>query len=294
MNNTQLQREDIEYFINIQEAQTFKNLHHILKQINNVEDIILTEKEITIVCTYTDLKYIYYISLNKDVLDEYYYNKYDEDGNIVHYRLNNINPADVVTSLKNIAKTNGVRIFNIKNSYKITLQDDNNNNMLFNNGSYISITTIADRNPFFYDFEKNYENVPFVKIKAKDFSDLCTRASSGKCKYLDILDYNPKLRFIAYKNDETVQFDEYSNNKIIYDENNPILNEIDKILNEDSAAGRIRLNLDNIKALSKIHNLGNKNSYMKIYFCHNYDNIKPMIERKLGIEQYGYFRILIC
>jgi len=263
------------------------SLRNTICMIKNEQD------EITFI-TSKDKITITFFNKGQNSLHDIYFNPLDFHDYIYNYTNSDeytitVNTTDLFNATKSVGRKDSLKILFKEGSDKLSIQPIKSSKD--NGRSSVSFINIIQKEPIKYDLFNHYPPThPCIKMPNREFSDICTQASTQKCNYLEITTINKTIKFKGILPDGSFgmasQF--VSNNR--YDD--------DKITKVNTGKGQLELNIidseelsikipqNSIKTLSKLHNIAPVGAELKIMS----DVGKPLkIESKIG--SYGIYNI---
>lgn len=285
------------------DAYPVRNVIGILKAETDRATMILSPSSIEISFINTTKKASYKIQFDASDLTRYEYNIVDEEGQLYQEYAIAFETEEFFNTTKGIGRRDGIQLYWITGDNKITVypvkastKDPGRSSALF-----VKILNIEHQR---VEIPVGYNNEPNIKVQSKDFADICTRASTLKCVFLDIVGEYHRVTFKAILPNNTPAAVERINSRIKVPSDSTIsrltnLDEVDRLIgnlkakdNSETQTTGISLNImkredlmtvrspiSTVKALSKIHNISPPGSFLSFYFAEN----KPIkIVSKIG------------
>lgn len=202
-----------------------------------------------------------------------------------------VNTTDLFNATKSVGRKDSLKISFKEGGDKLSIQPIKSSKD--NGRSSVSFINIIQKEYSKYDLFNHYPaNHPCIKMPNRDFSDICSQASTQKCSYLEITILNNTIIFKGVLSDGSFGMASrfVSNNR--YDE--------DKITKVNTGKGQLELNiidcekvtiklpLNTIKTLAKLHNIAPAGAELK-FMSEPYKPLK--IESKIG--SYGVYCIYL-
>lgn len=285
-------------YLVLQKGYVFRNITQILKNENTDYNekihMVFKKDQVSLTVSRTNPFVLHEFIFKCNNLEEYIYDVYDDNGEMINYTTISFNTSSIINKTKTIGKKDSISFKWKQNTNSLYLSKKNPTNI-----NQPSITSIipCSINP---EYErpivnkKWYKSKPNIKIDPKIFSTLCHQAASCKNSNLVIL-YKPNvgIRFDGINSSNTLQFYEiHYFNKQITTGLEPLSTEWDlnikdkdgrTIRVEDSSCIKFAIPNSTIKSLSKIHNIASSGSYLLFYFNRLRDLRKPDFNKFLKI-----------
>jgi hypothetical protein len=291
------------FMVYIMDGYAFRNAIGIIKAETDRATMILSPLSIEISFINTTKKASYKIQFDASDLTRYQYNIRDEDGMLYDEYAIAFETEEFFNTTKGIGRRDGIQLYWITGDNKITVhpvkastKDPGRSSALF-----VKILNIEHQR---VDIPVGYNNEPNIKVQSKDFADICTRASTLKCVFLDIVGEHHRVTFKAILPNNTPAAVERINSRVDIPSDSTIsrltnIDEVDRLIvnlkkkdNPDVMTTGISLNImkredlmtvrspiSTVKALSKIHNISPPGSFLSFFFAEN----KPIkIISKIG------------
>jgi hypothetical protein len=295
------------FMVYIMDGYAFRNSIGIVKAETDRATMILSPSSIEISFINTTKKASYKIQFDASDLTRYDYNIRDEDGNLYEEYAIAFETEEFFNTTKGIGRRDGIHLYWITGDNRITVhpvkastKDPGRSSALF-----VKILNIEHQR---VEIPVGYNSEPNIKVQSKDFADICTRASTLKCVFLDIVGEYHRVTFKAILPNNTPAAVEHINSRVNVSSSSSSsrltnLDEVDRLIdnlktkdqftnNSEIINNGISLNImkredlmtvrtpiSTVKALSKIHNISPPGSFLSFYFAEN----KPIkIISKIG------------
>lgn len=309
MNNSQLL-----LFLNIFDGHSFKNMIEIMKPETEFVTMITSPKKIEISFMNISKCAIHKILINTSEIGNYKYDIRDNEGNLLDEYPISFETNEMFNKVKSISKQESILIYLFAGDNKLniqpikTIKDPNRVEV-----SFVKILSLEHVK--FNTSEYNSE--PNIKIRAKEFAKICSKVNSSKCSSLEIIGESNSVTFnniypnetissvskITSQTDKLIPYDSFGSNsdmdQLRFIMNNIRINNdnqdlIDKmkpvslnIVDTDELI-TVRIPLQTVKALSKIHNVSHVDTLIKFFFTKD----KP-IKLETSISTYGVYTIYL-
>lgn len=264
------------FMAEITDGFTFKNAVCMMKNEQDEITFLISKDKITITFLNKGEHAIHDIILYTKDFHDYSYNITNRE----EYPIT-VNTLDLYIATKPIGKKDSLKISWKEGLEKLSIQPIKSSKE--SGHTSVSFINIIHKEYIKYEFI-NYYNPEdsCIKMLNRQFSSICSQAASQKCKYMEITACSNKIIFKGVLIDGTHgMISQYASNK--YDE--------DKITKVYTGKGQLELNiidteeiniklpLNTIKTLSKIHNIVPSGTELKLYFSTG----KPVkIESRIG------------
>lgn len=268
----------------ITDGYTFKNIVGMIKKEQDVITLLVSKYKITITFVNKGEHAIHDIILNTPDFHDYNYNIINRDECPI-----TVNSSELFIATKPIGKKDSLKIMWKEDQKKLSIQPIKSSKDSGN--SSVSFINIINKEYVKYEFINHYTaDDHCIKMQNREFSDICNQASTQKCKYLEITACANKIFFKGVLTDGSHgMISQFVSNK--YDE--------EKITKVNTGKGRLELNiidsddikiklpLNTIQTLSKLHSIVPPGTELKLYFAAG----KPVkIESRIGsIGSYHIF-----
>jgi hypothetical protein len=276
------------FMANFTDGYSLRNTICMIK--NEADEITLLISSSNIMITFKNKgNYgIHDIFIKKEELLEYSYNIKDYQ----EYPLT-INATEWFNATKSVARKDGLKIYWMEGQDKLSIQtvkwskEPGRANVAYINIIHKEFQKID----FFNQYSEGSE--PTIKIQNREFTEICTQASTLKCHYLEISGCNRYIQFKGILPDGTegmsnrlanhAQEDGVPGPKVNIGKGHVELN----VVNHDDVIV-IKIPSTTIKTLSKLHTISPVGTLLKFSFAPK----KPMkIESKIG--SYGIYNIYL-
>lgn len=290
------------FLIHICDGYSFRNMIGIIKTETEVATMLLSPKLIQISFMNKSGCAIHNIVLNTGEMDSYTYNVTNDKGELCPEFPIAFETNDIFNSTKNIGRRDGISMYWLEGDRKINIQPLRTASVGLGKSTalFLNILNVEYRR---YDISQNYDAEPNVRVKSKDFADLCSQANALKCAYLEIQGYRNAVTFKGILPNNTVaSYNRFESRIMTGVDTKPVeqidisrICHIDYIPSEADicSASRIKLNIlkpeqltvvqipiSMVKALSKIHNIAPAGNQLKFFFK---ENMPTKIETTIGI-----------
>jgi hypothetical protein len=259
----------------------------MIKNENDNVNLLVSKKKISITFHNKGNYAIHDFTLNTEDLASYHYNIKDRDEYVII-----VNASELLSTTKGISRKDGLKLSWLHTSEKLGVQ-------IIKSGKdqtaelYVSIIRDKDYNPICI-FDDYTEDEPVIKIPCKEFSDMCNQASVVKCAYMEIkgCSYYAVLTGLLHDGSIGLASKQFFSNKSNTEEQNVL----EKITNnryeynivKPETFITIKIPINTIKTLSKLHNIAPLGSLLKLYIIPE----KPVkLECKIG--SYGIYNLYI-
>lgn len=291
------------FMVYIMDGYAFRNAIGIVKAETDRATMILSPFAIEMSFINTTKKASYKIQFDASDLTRYQYNIRDEYGNLYEEYAIAFETEEFFNTTKGIGRRDGIQLYWITGDNKITVhpvkastKDPGRSSALF-----VKILNIEHQR---VDIPMGYSNEPNIKVQSKDFADICTRASTLKCVFLDIVGEQHRVTFKAILPNNTPAAVERINSRVDVPSDSNIsrltnIDEVDRLIGNLKSKNQsevmttgislnimkredlmtVRTPISTVKALSKIHNISPPGSFLSFFFAEN----KPIkIVSKIG------------
>lgn len=233
---------------------------------------------------------VHYASMKSCDVPQYFYNVRDSDGELLEEKTIIFNSLDMVSRIKTVGKRDGIKMLLFPGENSITIQIIKASKGVDNN-SEVYVNMISKEIKILAPVKKkNYGNngEPNIKISTKDFSSMCSQASSAKCSEIKFVCLKSGIDFYGYQPDQTCAlFESYrgQDSSISRGKENKSLRSRkhdDEELREehgDKLISIIRVPIITIKSLSKCHNFSSNSGFLRFYF---HKTFPCLLEGSLG------------
>lgn len=272
------------FMAEITDGHTFKNTVGMIKNEQDVITLLVSKYKITITFVNKGDNAIHDIILTTTDFHDYNYNITNlEECPIT------VNASELFTAIKPVGKKDSLKILWKEDQKKLSIQPIKSSKD--SGHSSVSFINIINKEYVKYEFINYYTlDDHCIKMQNREFSYICNQASTQKCKYLEITACSNKLFFKGVLTDGSYgMISQFISNK--YDE--------EKITKVNTGKGKLELNiidaddiiiklpLNTIKTLSKLHSIVPPGTELKLYF----EVGKPVkIESRIGsIGLYNIF-----
>jgi hypothetical protein len=192
-----------------------------------------------------------------------------------------VNTSELFNATKPVGRKDSLKISLKEGNEKLSIQPIKSSKD--NGRSSVSFINIINKDPLKYDLlNHDYSNDPCIKMPNREFSDICSQASTQKCSYLEITACNNTITFKGVLPDGSYgMVSRFMANR----------NDEDKITKVNTGKGQLELNIidseeitiklpqNSVKTFAKLHNIAPTGAELKFMFGIG----KPIkIESKIG------------
>jgi hypothetical protein len=249
----------------IADGYSLRNTIGMLKNEINEISLIISASKISISFINQGRYAWHEIEIAGSELSSYHYHITDAD----HWAIV-VSTAELFNVTKMIGRKDGIKISLVEGLEKLSLQPVKSRKESGQTGpSYVNI--INKEGERSVPVRCNYAD-PNVKIQNQEFADVFNRAGNLKCKYMELIGYNHKMMLNAILPDGTCGLNSY----------------FDQGPSDSQPMVSIKIPLNTVKTLSKLHNISPHNSLLKFSF---YEKHPVKIESKIGT--YGTYIIYL-
>lgn len=259
------------FLIEINDGYTFRNSMGVIKNEANYAMMFLTPEILEISCINSSKCACHNIILDIKMLNKYLY--LDDKPSIAFP----FETEEFFNTIKSIERNDGLQIYALKKENKFEVHPLSANKIP---GGYFSInfsnTEIART-----EINGSYDHCN-VEIPGKVFTKICTNTNTVKCNNLEILGYSKEAIFQGIQ----------PNNNLIFvvgvkEDGSDLTKEEIENLKNHNAISSVRVPINTVKALSKIHNISLKKCSKLSFYFHEDEPMKI----SCNIGNYGIYNI---
>jgi len=270
----------------ITDGYTFRNTVGMIKNEQDEITLLISKFKITITFVNKGQHAVHDICLNTTELHDYHYNILNHE----EYPIT-VSTTELFNATKPVGRKDSLKISWKEGNEKLSIQPIKSSKE--NGRSSISFINIIHKENMKYELINHYTiHDPCIKIQNREFSDICTQASTQKCNYLEITactntiefkgvlpdgSYGMVSRFVSHKHDE---------DKITKVNTCKGQVELNIVTNEDIV--KIKIPINTIKTLSKLHNIAPSGTELKFMF-----SVGKPIKIISAIGSYGTYALYL-
>jgi len=275
--------KDLVFYLYLIEGYSFKNCINIAKNQSQYICLELSPKGVTIKYINKKSYAVHEIAIKSSKLLDYKYEFLDSDGKLLPYYHLFVESEILLNNMKNITKKESALCISYKKDQDYIILNPPKNS---NNNIRYSSQSVNLINKEKMKISTTFKHICTIKMQTKDFADICNQVKNIKCESLEIVGYNNVIRFRGIHNYikdnyEMIYFSSYNSM-----DQKEYLKQKNNIENEKSITN-IKIPVELVKLMSKIHNISTVHSITKIY----YDS--KSIKIKFPIGNYGKYIIYI-
>jgi hypothetical protein len=271
----------------INDGHSFKYVMQMIKNESDEVTFIISKNKMSMSFINKGDYAVHDFILDTDELSSYNYNIMDYD----EYPIT-VNSGELLTTTKGIGKKDGIKISWLQANDKIGIQIIK----LGKNTPELYVDIIRkEYNQIMFNIEYT-GNEPVIKMSCKEFSELCHQASVLKCSHMEFMGCSSYVTFKGILHNGTIGIasPRYLSNKIKDNEDKLIIEKISTSNNSELHIVKseelmsIKVPINTIKTLSKLHNIAPSGALLKICIVQD----KPIkLECKIG--SYGIYKLYV-